>query len=105
MGIRLVAEEHELKFRRLIVPHFEAAYNLARWLTQSDPDASDVFQESSVKAFRFIGGMTSENPRAWFLQIVRNTSYTILKSRKVYVEINFETEIEDEAPSAEEILV
>jgi len=100
-----LAEQDEVKFRKLIVPHFETAFNLARWLTQSDADASDVLQDASVKAFRFLDTMTSENPRAWFLQIVRNTSYTLLKNRKVYVEIEFEKELEDPGPSVEDVLL
>ncbi len=99
-----MTEKDEVKFRQLILPHFEAAFNLARWLTKSEVDASDVLQDASIKAFRYINTMKSEHPRAWFLQIVRNTSYTLLKSKKMYVEMDFENEIEDTNPNAEEIL-
>ena len=98
-------QKDEVKFRQLILPHFETAFNLARWLTQSDADASDILQDASIKAFRFMNSVKLEHPRAWFLQIVRNTSYTLLKSRKIYVEVDFEKKIEDVSPNAEEILL
>jgi RNA polymerase sigma factor (sigma-70 family) len=100
-----VAQNDEVKFKQLILPHFETAFNLARWLTKNEADASDILQEASVRAFRFIHSMNSENPRAWFLQIVRNTSYTLLKSRKSYVEFDFEKDIKDETPNAEDSLL
>jgi RNA polymerase sigma-70 factor (ECF subfamily) len=100
-----VAQQDEAKFRRLIVPHFETAFNLAYWLTQNEADASDILQDASVKAFRFIDTLQSENSRAWFLQIIRNTSYSLLKSRKSYVEFDFEKDIQDETPNAEDALL
>lgn len=92
------------KFNELVVPHFDSAFNLARWLLGSDADASDVLQESSIKAFRFIHKMKTKNTRAWFFQIVRNTCYTMLKSKKSFVEIDFENAIEDPSPTAEAVL-
>jgi RNA polymerase sigma factor (sigma-70 family) len=100
-----VAERQEIRFRQLIVPHFEAGFNLARWMTQSEADASDVLQDASMKALRFIDGLKSENPRAWFLTIIRNTAYTLLKSKKLHVEFDPERESEDERPNAEDLLV
>ena len=100
-----MADQNDIKFRQLIVPHFEAAYNLARWLTGNDTDATDVLQEASLKAFRFMESLKSENPRAWFFQIVRNTSYTVLKARKKYVELDFEKDIEDLRPNPEGLLL
>ncbi len=98
-----MAERNEVKFRKLIVPLFEAAFSLARWLTQNDADAADVLQDASFKAFRFMDSLKTENPRAWFFQIIRNTSYTLLKNRKLYVEMDFEKE-EDITPNAEDLL-
>jgi RNA polymerase sigma-70 factor (ECF subfamily) len=71
-------------FERLIVPHLDAAYNLARWLMRSDHDAADVVQEASLRALRFLptfqGG--NDGARAWLLRIVRNTAYTALSAAK-----------------------
>ncbi len=63
-------------FEQAIMPHLDAAYNLARWLMSNDRDAEDVVQEACLRAFRFFGAFRGGNSRAWFLAIVRNTSYT-----------------------------
>lgn len=57
-----------------MLPHLDAAYNLARHLTSNPDDAADVLQEASIRAFRFFGGFRGGNPRAWFLTIVHNTA-------------------------------
>jgi RNA polymerase sigma-70 factor (ECF subfamily) len=67
---------------QLILPHLDAAYNLARWLTGNEHDADDVVQESFLRAFKFIGGFRGGNVRAWLLTIVRNTGYTWLKQNR-----------------------
>lgn len=68
------------RFEELIAPHLDAAYNLARWLTGNDSAARDVVQESALRAFRFLQRFADGNPKAWFLTIVRNESYTWLKA-------------------------
>lgn len=68
------------RFEELIAPHLDAAYNLARWLTGNDSAARDVVQESALRAFRFLQRFTDGNPKAWFLTIVRNESFTWLKA-------------------------
>jgi RNA polymerase sigma-70 factor (ECF subfamily) len=62
-------------FEEVVLPHLDAAYRLARWLMRDDPDAEDVVQEASLRAFRYIRTFTGGNGRAWFLRIVRNTSH------------------------------
>jgi RNA polymerase sigma-70 factor (ECF subfamily) len=49
---------------------------------RNDQDAEDVVQEASLRAFRFFEGFRGENSRAWFLSIVRNTSFTALKRNR-----------------------
>ena len=66
-------------FERRIIPHLDAAYSLARFLVRNDQDAEDVVQEACLRAFRFYEGFRGENSRAWFLKIVRNTSFTALQ--------------------------
>jgi RNA polymerase sigma-70 factor, ECF subfamily len=66
------------RFEQTVLPHLDAAYNLARWLTRNDQDAQDVTQEACLRAFRFFGGYQGGNMRAWLLTIVRNTFYTWL---------------------------
>lgn len=69
-------------FERVILPHLKAAYNLARYLCGNDDDASDIVQNASLRAFRFYEGFHGENPRAWFLTIIRNTFYTDFRQKK-----------------------
>jgi RNA polymerase sigma-70 factor (ECF subfamily) len=61
-----------------LLPHLDAAYNLARWLTCNDQDAQDVVQEAYMRAFRFSASRRVQNVRPWLLRIVRNTCYTRL---------------------------
>jgi RNA polymerase sigma-70 factor (ECF subfamily) len=73
------------RFEQAVLTHFDAAYNLARWLTRSSDDADDVVQEACLRAFTFFdsfqGGMDG---RAWLLSIVRNTCYTWLKKKHAW---------------------
>jgi len=71
-----------LDFAEDVVPHLDAAYNLARWLTRNDQDAQDVVQEAFMRAFRFLGSFRGGNVRAWVLRIVRNTCYTWLHQNR-----------------------
>jgi RNA polymerase sigma factor (sigma-70 family) len=64
------------RFEKLVLPHMNSAFNVARWLTHNDQDAQDVVQEAYLRAFRFFGGFRGEDARAWLLSIVRNTFYT-----------------------------
>ena len=62
-------------FDAVVLPHLDAAYRLARWLMRDEHDAEDVVQEASLRAFRYFRTFGGGNGRAWFLRIVRNTSY------------------------------
>ena len=79
---RLTEPKRLTEFERRILPHLDAAYNLARFLTGNDQNAQDVVQEASLRAFRFFENFRGENSRAWFLSIVRNTSFTALKHNR-----------------------
>ncbi|HEV3333570.1 MAG TPA: sigma-70 family RNA polymerase sigma factor [Bryobacteraceae bacterium] len=63
-------------FEEIILPHLNAAYNLARWLLRNEQDAQDVVQEASLRAYRFFDGYKGGDAKAWLLTIVRNTSLT-----------------------------
>jgi RNA polymerase sigma-70 factor (ECF subfamily) len=72
-----VAEPEDLRrFEALVLPHLDAAYNLARWLTRDQDDARDAVQEASLRAFRFFATFRGGDPRPWFLRIVRNTVFS-----------------------------
>src|SRR5437762_9521001 len=68
-----------MSFEAAMLPHLDAAHNLARWLLRNEQDAQDVVQEAYLRAFRSFGGFHGSNGRAWLLTIVRNTPYTLLK--------------------------
>jgi RNA polymerase sigma-70 factor (ECF subfamily) len=70
------------RFERAVLPHLEAAYNLARWLLRNDHDAEDVVQEAYVRALTFFGSFRGEDGRAWLLSVVRNTCYTWLEKHR-----------------------
>ena len=90
-------EPERLKlFEQKVLPHLDAAYNLARWLAGNDHDAQDVAQEACLRAFKFFGNFRGENARAWLLTIVRNTFYTWLRK-------NRPPEISDDVLAVEEI--
>jgi len=69
-------------FERRVVPHLDAAFNLARWLTRNDHDAEDVVQEAFLRAFRFFDGLKDSDARPWLLAIVRNTGYSWLEKNR-----------------------
>jgi len=89
------AQEHELaSFEAMMLPHMDAAYNLAKWLLRNEQDAQDVVQEAYLRAFKSFSGFHGSNGRAWLLTIVRNTSYTLLKkNRAVDLTTPFDEEI------------
>jgi RNA polymerase sigma factor (sigma-70 family) len=69
-------------FEEACLPHLDAAYNLAHWLTHNQQNAQDVVQEAYLRAFRFFPSFRGENARAWLMKIVRNTCYTILRANR-----------------------
>src|SRR6267154_4414781 len=83
-----------MSFEALMLPHLDAAHNLAKWLLRNEEDACDVVQEAYLRAFKSFSGFRGSNGRAWLLTIVRNTSYTLLKkSRAVDFTASFDEEI------------
>ena len=71
-----------MSFEALMLPHLDAAHNLAKWLLRNEEDACDVVQEAYLRAFKSFSGFRGSNGRAWLLTIVRNTSYTLLKKNR-----------------------
>lgn len=67
------------RFEAMALPHLDAAYNLARWLTRDAHDAEDLVQNAYLRAFRFYDGFQGGDARAWLMTIVRNTWYTALR--------------------------
>jgi RNA polymerase sigma-70 factor (ECF subfamily) len=92
-----------INFEEIFLPHLDAAYNLARWLTRNRSDAEDVVQEAYLRAFKFRRGFHEGDGRSWILKIVRNTSYTWMKKNRrpeLLYELN-EDLAEDKSKGAE----
>lgn len=103
------AKGDAVRFEQIVLPHLNAAYNLARWLVRNPHDAEDIAQEAYLRAFRFWDGYEGGDARAWLLKIVRNTSYSFLeKNRPAELAEEFDEKLHvatvDE-PTAEAILV
>ena len=71
-------------FEETVLPHLDAAFNYARWLTRNDGEAEDVVQDACVRAMRFFSSLRDDDARAWLFTIVRNTWYSRL-SRRAHV--------------------
>src|SRR5580693_5047110 len=70
------------RFEQVVLPHLDAAYNLARWLIRSPADAEDAVQEACLRALRFFDGFRGGDSRAWLLKIVRNTCYSWVEKNR-----------------------
>ena len=89
-------QDQRARFEAVVMPHLDAAYNLARWLTRNEHDAQDVVQEACLRAFKFFDSFRGGNGRSWLLSIVRNTSYTWLQqNRKSDLLTSFEEDKHD----------
>ncbi len=78
----MLLENPTPNFEQAVLPHLDAAYNLARWLMRNERDAQDVAQEAYLRAFRFFPRFRGGDARAWLLKIVRNTCYTWLQTNR-----------------------
>ena len=71
-------------FEETVLPHLDAAFNYAHWLTRNDTDAEDVVQDACVRAIRYFSSLRDDDARAWLFTIVRNAWYSRV-SRKANV--------------------
>jgi RNA polymerase sigma-70 factor (ECF subfamily) len=96
------------RFEEQILPHLDAAYNLARWLMRNEDEAADAVQDACLRALRFIGGFRGGDGRVWLLAIVRNACYSRLKrGARREMETEFDDEIHSpgtEAANPEDLL-
>ena len=69
------------EFERVVLPHLDAAHNLARWLTGDAVLAQDVVQDAALRALGYFASYRGGDARAWFLQIARNAAHEALRGR------------------------
>src|SRR5689334_13481237 len=96
------------RFEQTVMPHLNAAYNLARWLMRNPDDAEDLVQESYLRAFRSFDTFQGEDGRAWLLAIVRNTCLTWLRKKGLHTTEEFDEQAHSAAsdsPDAESLLL
>ena len=81
-------------FEAIALPHLDAAYALARWMTGNDADAADVVQEAFLRAFRYFDSYRGDDAKSWVLKIVRRTCYSWLKRNRPADVVSLEAEEE-----------
>lgn len=70
------------RFERLVLPHLDAAFGLARWLMRDASQAEEAVQEAYLRAFRFFGTFRGDDARPWILGVVRNACYSLLERER-----------------------
>ena len=92
------------RFEEIVLPHLDAAFNLARWLTRNTQDAEDVVQEAYLRAFKFFDSFRGGDGRAWLMAVVRNTCYTWLRQNRPQ-EITYSLDAEMDVDSDDHALM
>jgi RNA polymerase sigma-70 factor (ECF subfamily) len=75
-------------FEQVMLPHLDAAYNLARWLVRDPAIAEDVVQDAYERAFKYFASFRGGSGRGWLLQIVRNTAYSTLRAERQRMQVS-----------------
>ena len=98
--------DERARFERALLPHLDAAYNLARWLTRNPEDAEDVVQEAYLRALRFFESFQGGDGKAWLLAVVRNTCLTRRRRERDALKVPFDEAVyQTTAPVAEKELI
>jgi RNA polymerase sigma-70 factor, ECF subfamily len=85
-------------FEETVLPHLNAAFNYARWLTKNEAEAEDVVQDACVRAMRYFSSLRDDDARAWLFTIVRNTWYSRVSRRASLTEATPLDSTRDERP-------
>src|SRR5262245_16688024 len=97
-GLDETSSGRKRRFEQVVLPHLNAAYNLARWLTRNDHDAQDVVQDALLRAYRFFDGLRGE-AKPWLLTIVRNACFTWLQANRPADTVAFNDSIAELLPA------
>ena len=88
-------------FEDIVLPHLDAAFNYARWLTRNQAEAEDLVQDACVRAMRYLSSLRDDNARLWLFAIVRNTWYSRVSRRRGPVDAAaFQAAADDQADAA-----
>ena len=90
-------DDRRHRFEVLVLPHLDAAYRFARWLSRSPSDADDIVQEAILRAFRGFDALRGSDVKSWLLTIVRNCHLTAVKQqqRRGFVPLPEEHDVHD----------
>jgi RNA polymerase sigma factor (sigma-70 family) len=91
--------EERGRFERAMLPHVDAAYNLARWLTRDEHASEEVVQEAYCRAARFFASFRGGDGRTWLLAVVRRVSFDWLQKRRAAAAL---TSFDEEAHSPDD---
>jgi RNA polymerase sigma-70 factor, ECF subfamily len=105
----LTTDIRSRRFELLAMPHLDAAFRLARWLTSNNADAEDVVQDAYLRAFRYMDTFRGDNFRVWLLTIVRNCFLDWLKDarsgQQLFQPVPADLDWTDPTPNAEAMLL
>jgi RNA polymerase sigma factor (sigma-70 family) len=90
-----LAPDERGQFERVTLPHLDAAYNLARWLTKDQHAAEDVVQEAYYRAARYFGSFRGGDGRAWLLSVVRRAAFDWLTKQRAQLAVVFNEDAHD----------
>ena len=92
----IAERRRQSRFETVVLPHLDAGYALARWLTRNDADAADVVQEACLRAFRYFDSYRDGDAKSWLLKIVRRACYDWLARNRPADVVPLETETDPE---------
>jgi RNA polymerase sigma-70 factor, ECF subfamily len=95
-------DERRRRFEAQALPHLDAAYSLARWLSRSPADADDIVQDAMLRAFRAFDGFRGDDIRAWLMAIVRNCCRSAGSASRRRAHTELDDALAAEAPDPEE---
>ena len=98
-------DDRRQRFEAQALPHLDAAYNLARWLSRSPADADDIVQDAMLRAFRAFDGFRGGDARAWLLAIVRNCWLSLGTATRRRGHTALEDTMADTGPDPEEAAI
>jgi RNA polymerase sigma factor (sigma-70 family) len=91
-------------FENVVLPHLDAAYNIARWLVGDATLAEDVVQDATIRALRYFGSYRGGDAKAWLLRIVRNTAHETRAAQRRHQAVSLDAAgLEDNEATAPEV--